>query len=91
MGNLSVNQELLNNIPTLEVLYMDRKKHYIVRDIYNNEITLENIKDNLDEWYINLKNISLDCEIGKVLNYDKFIKAVRNVMLEQEINEYQQH
>ena len=91
MGNLSVNQELLNNIPTLEVLYRDRKKHYIVRDIYNNEITLENIKDNLDDWYINLKNISPDCEIGKVLNYDKFIKAVRNVMLEQEINEYQQH
>lgn len=91
MGNLSVNQELLNNIPTLEVLYRETKKHYIVRDIYNNEITLENIKDNLDEWYINLKNISPDCEIGKVLNYDKFIKAVRNVMLEQEINEYQQH
>ena len=91
MGNLSVCQPLLNNIPTLEVISNSKKNYYIVKDIYNNEITLENIKDNLDEWYINLKNISPDCEIGKVLNYDKFIKAVRNVMLEQEINEYQQH
>lgn len=88
MGNLSVCQPLLNNIPTLEVILGSKKNYYIVKDIYNNEITLENMRDPLDEWYLNLKNISPTCEIGKVINYDKFIKAVRNAILEQEVEEY---
>ena len=88
MGNLSVCQHLLNNIPTLEVISNSKKNYYIVKDIYNNEITLENMRDQLDEWYLNLKNISPTCERGKVINYDKFIKAVRNAILEQEVEEY---
>ena len=46
------------------------------------------MRDPLDEWYLNFKNISPTCEIGKVINYDKFIKVVRNAILEQEVEEY---
>jgi hypothetical protein len=33
MGNLSVCQPLLNNIPTLEVISNSKKNYYIVKDM----------------------------------------------------------
>ena len=55
---MTVNSELLNDLPNLEVITNGNLNYYKTVDITNGELTVINISDEDDEFYLTVKNLS---------------------------------
>lgn len=89
---ISLNSELLKNLPVLKVFNkFDEENFYSTQSVEFGEITLVNTKNSMDDWVIpfkDFKKISMDT-IGIIKNFKDYRYELNEALLEQEVDDYQ--
>ena len=55
---MTIDLELLSDLPNLEVINKGNLNYYETIDITNGELTVVNIGDDSDEFYLSIKNLN---------------------------------
>ena len=83
---MTVNSELLNDLPNLEVMTDGNLNYYKTVDITNGELAVINISDEDDEFYLTVKNLSNKIDgFGTILNYEDYLFNLEEVLTEQKV------
>ena len=66
---MTIDLELLRDLPNLEVINNGNINYYETIDITNGELTVVNIGDDTDEFYLSLKNLNNKIDgFGTIIN-----------------------
>ena len=57
-SKMSLGLDLLNDLPNIEVINNGNLNYYKTVDITDGELTVVNISDNNDEFYLSIENLS---------------------------------
>ena len=83
---MKVDENLLLDLPNMEILSNGQTSYYKTISIEGNEIYLVNILDYDDELYIPLKNLSSHINnVGHVLNYNEYIYSLEEIFEHREV------
>ena len=78
--------ELLNDLPNLEVINNGNINYYETIDITNGELTVVNIGDDTDEFYLSLKNLNNKIDgFGTIINYEDYIYSLEEALENQKV------
>lgn len=87
-----LDQELLYNLPNIEVSFNNETHFYITVSVEFDEITLCNIDDGTDDWIIPIKDFKESMPaLGVITNYKEYMRSLRDAHMEQEVIDYQSH
>ena len=83
---MKVDENLLLDLPNMEILSNGQISYYKTISIEGNEIYLVNILDYDDELYIPLKNLSSHINnVGHILNYNEYIYSLEEIFKHREV------
>lgn len=85
-SKMSLSLDLLNDLPNIEVINNGNLNYYKTVDITDGELTVVNISDNNDEFYLSIENLSAKIDgFGTILNYEDYLHNLEEVFGEQKI------
>ena len=85
-SKMSLGLDLLNDLPNIEVINNGNLNYYKTVDITDGELTVINISDDNDEFYLSIKNLSNKIDgFGTIINYDEFLYNLEEVFVEQKV------
>ena len=83
---MTIDLELLNDLPNLEVINNGNINYYETIDITNGELTVVNIGDDTDEFYLSLKNLNNKMDgFGTIINYEDYIYSLEEALENQKV------
>ena len=83
---MTIDLELLNDLPNLEVINNGNINYYETIDITNSELTVVNIGDDTDEFYLPLKNLNNKMDgFGTIINYEDYIYSLEEALENQKV------
>lgn len=83
---MTIDLELLNDLPNLEVINNGNINYYETIDITNGELTVVNIGDDTDEFYLPLKNLNNKMDgFGTIINYEDYIYSLEEALENQKV------
>lgn len=83
---MTIDLELLNDLPNLEVINNGNINYYETVDITNGELTVVNIGDDTDEFYLPLKNLNNKMDgFGTIINYEDYIYSLEEALENQKV------
>lgn len=83
---MTIDLELLNDLPNLEVINNGNINYYETIDITNGELTVVNIGDDTDEFYLPLKNLNNKIDgFGTIINYEDYIYSLEEALENQKV------
>lgn len=83
---MTIDLELLNDLPNLEVINNGNINYYETIDITNGELTVVNIGDDSDEFYLPLKNLNNKMDgFGTIINYEDYIYSLEEALENQKV------
>lgn len=88
-NTITLDDSLLQDLPTLEVFKDQTIQYYITRSVSNGELNFVNISDKSDEYIIDIRTLVTDSEIGRILNIDDYYQDLKEASINQEIIDYQ--
>lgn len=86
---ISLDEDLLKDLPNLEVLKDNQYKFFRPVAVANGEFNFINVKDRSEEYVIDIRTLLPQTEMGMVLNIDDFYQSLKDASLNQEIIDYQ--
>ena len=85
-SKMSLGLDLLNDLPNIEVINNGNLNYYKTVDITNGELTVINISDDSDEFYLSIENLSAKIDgFGTIINYEDYLYNLEEVFVEQKI------
>ena len=85
-SKMSLGLDLLNDLPNIEVINNGNLNYYKTVDITDGELTVVNISDDNDEFYLTIENLSTTIDgFGTILNYEDYLHNLEEVFGEQKI------
>ena len=85
-SKMSLSLDLLNDLPNIEVINNGNLNYYKTVDITDGELTVVNISDNNDEFYLSIENLSAKIDgFGTIINYEDYLHNLEEVFVEQKI------
>lgn len=85
-SKMSLGLDLLNDLPNIEVINNGNLNYYKTVDIKDGELTVVNISDNNDEFYLSIENLSAKIDgFGTIINYEDYLHNLEEVFVEQKI------
>ena len=85
-SKMSLSLDLLNDLPNIEVINNGNLNYYKTVDITNGELTVVNISDDNDEFYLSIENLSAKIDgFGTIINYEDYLHNLEEVFVEQKI------
>ena len=85
-SKMSLGLDLLNDLPNIEVINNGNLNYYKTVDITDRELTVVNISDNNDEFYLSIENLSAKIDgFGTIINYEDYLHNLEEVFVEQKI------
>lgn len=87
--NLTLCEELVGDLPNLEV-FNNKGKVVIYRTEYvtNGELTFVNVDDDEDEWFVKIRYLVPECEMGTILNFDDYFSDLQESSVTQDVIDY---
>ena len=83
---MKVDENLLLDLPNMEIFSNRQTSYYKTISIEGNEIYLVNILDYDEELYIPLKNLSSHINnVGFILNYNEYIYSLEEIFEHREV------
>lgn len=83
---MTIDLELLSDLPNLEVINKGNLNYYETIDITNGELTVVNIGDDTDEFYLSLKNLNNKIDgFGTIINYEDYIYSLEEALENQKV------
>ena len=83
---MTIDLELLSDLPNLEVINNGNLNYYETIDITNGELTVVNIGDDTDEFYLPLKNLNNKIDgFGTITNYEDYLYTLEEVLENQKV------
>ena len=83
---MTIDLELLNDLPNLEVINNGNINYFETIDITNGELTVVNIGDDTDEFYLPLKNLNNKMDgFGTIINYEDYIYSLEEDLENQKV------
>ena len=83
---MTIDLELLNDLPNLEVINNGNINYFETIDITNSELTVVNIGDDSDEFYLPLKNLNNKIDgFGTIINYEDYIYSLEEALENQKV------
>lgn len=83
---MTIDLELLNDLPNLEVINNGNINYFETIDITNGELTVVNIGDDTDEFYLPLKNLNNKMDgFGTIINYEDYIYSLEEALENQKV------
>ena len=83
---MTIDLELLNDLPNLEVINNGNINYFETIDITNSELTVVNIGDDTDEFYLPLKNLNNKIDgFGTIINYEDYIYSLEEALENQKV------
>ena len=83
---MTIDLELLNDLPNLEVINNGNINYFETIDITNGELTVVNIGDDTDEFYLSLKNLNNKIDgFGTIINYEDYIYSLEEALENQKV------
>ena len=83
---MTIDLELLSDLPNLEVINNGNINYYETIDITNGELTVVNIGDDTDEFYLPLKNLNNKIDgFGTIINYEDYIYSLEEALENQKV------
>ena len=83
---MTIDLELLNDLPNIEVINNGNINYYETIDITNGELTVVNIGDDTDEFYLSLKNLNNKIDgFGTIINYEDYIYSLEEALENQKV------
>ena len=83
---MTIDLELLNDLPNLEVINNGNINYYETIDNTNGELTVVNIGDDSDEFYLPLKNLNNKIDgFGTIINYEDYIYSLEEALENQKV------
>ena len=83
---MTIDLELLNDLPNLEVINNGNINYYETIDITNGELTVVNIGEDTDEFYLSLKNLNNKIDgFGTIINYEDYIYSLKEALENQKV------
>ena len=85
-SKMSLGLDLLNDLPNIEVINNGNLNYYKTVDITDGELTVVNISDDNDEFYLSIENLSAKIDgFGTIINYKDYLHNLEEVFVEQKI------
>ena len=85
-SKVSLGLDLLNDLPNIEVINNGNLNYYKTVDITDGELTVTNISDVNDEFYLTIENLSAKIDgFGTIINYEDYLHNLEEVFVEQKI------
>lgn len=85
-SKMSLGLDLLNDLPNIEVINNGNLNYYKTVDITDGELTVTNISDVNDEFYLTIENLSAKIDgFGTIINYEDYLHNLEEVFVEQKI------
>lgn len=85
-SKMSLGLDLLNDLPNIEVINNGNLNYYKTVDITDGELTVVNISDVNDEFYLSIENLSAKIDgFGTIINYEDYLHNLEEVFVEQKI------
>ena len=85
-SKVSLGLDLLNDLPNIEVINNGNLNYYKTVDITDGELTVTNISDVNDEFYLSIENLSAKIDgFGTIINYEDYLHNLEEVFVEQKI------
>lgn len=85
-SKMSLGLDLLNDLPNIEVINNGNLNYYKTVDITDGELTVVNISDDNDEFYLSIENLSAKIDgFGTIINYEDYLHNLEEVFVEQKI------
>ena len=83
---MTIDLELLSDLPNLEVIKKGNLNYYETIYITNSELTVVNIGDDSDEFYLPLKNLNNKIDgFGTIINYEDYIYSLEEALENQKV------
>lgn len=83
---MTIDLELLSDLPNLEVINNGNLNYYETIDITNGELTVVNIGDDSDEFYLSIKNLNNKIDgFGTITNYEDYLYTLEEVLENQKV------
>ena len=83
---MSLGLDLLNDLPNIEVINNGNLNYYKTVDITDGELTVVNMSDDNDEFYLSIENLSATIDgFGTIINYEDYLHNLEEVFGEQKI------
>lgn len=83
---MTIDLELLSDLPNLEVINKGNLNYYETIDITNGELTVVNIGDDSDEFYLSIKNLNNKIDgFGTIINYEDYIYSLEEALENQKV------
>ena len=85
-SKMSLGLDLLNDLPNIEVINNGNLNYYKTVDITDGELTVINVSDDSDEFYLSIENLSTKIDgFGTIINYEDYLHNLEEVFVEQKI------
>ena len=85
-SKMSLGLDLLNDLPNIEVINNGNLNYYKTVDITDGELTVVNMSDDNDEFYLSIENLSATIDgFGTIINYEDYLQNLEEVFVEQKI------
>ena len=85
-SKMSLGLDLLNDLPNIEVINNGNLNYYKAVDITDGELTVVNMSDDNDEFYLSIENLYAKIEgFGTIINYKDYLQNLEEVFVEQKI------
>ena len=85
-SKMTLGLDLLNDLPNIEVINNGNLNYYKTVDITDGEITVINISDDSDEFYLSIENLSVKIDgFGTIINYEDYLYNLEEVFGEQKV------
>lgn len=85
-SKMSLGLDLLNDLPNIEVINNGNLNYYKTVDITDGELTVINVSDDSDEFYLSIENLSAKIDgFGTIINYEDYLHNLEEVFVEQKI------
>lgn len=83
---MSLGLDLLNDLPNIEVINNGNLNYYKTVDITDGELTVVNMSDDNDEFYLSIENLSATIDgFGTIINYEDYLHNLEEVFGEQKV------
>ena len=85
-SKMSLGLDLLNDLPNIEVISNGNLNYYKTVDITDGELTVVNMSDDNDEFYLSIENLSSKIDgFGTIINYEDYLHNLEEVFGEQKV------
>ena len=85
-SKMSLGLDLLNDLPNIEVINNGNLNYYKTVDITDGELTVINVSDDSDEFYLSIENLSTKIDgFGTIINYEDYLHNLEEVFGEQKV------